>query len=174
MTPATAIHLADLPALLAERGIEIGYRMTVAAPKGAVDANLKRLLQKHKAALVEALARAEAFGNPEIDYSRVLTWDRQLFDWATGEQHRQPGDDGDDGDDKPISIDRADALLGVNGFSRADADDLESKFAEIDPPEPNAPAKPKPTATTPRTKRKPTAGPTLFDAGETEQGKGAT
>lgn len=170
MTPAD-IHLADLPALLAERGIEIGYRMTVAAPKGAVDASLKRLLQKHKAALVEALARAEAYGNPEIDYSRVLTWDRQLFDWATGEQHRQPGDDGDD---KPISIDRADALLGVNGFSRADADDLESKFAEIDPPEPNAPAEPKPTATTPRTKRKTTAGPTLFDGAEPEQGKGAT
>lgn len=95
MTTPTEIHVADLPALLAERGIKIGYRLTVAAPKGAVDANIKNLLARHKPTLVGALARADSFGNPAIDYAHVLTLDRQGFDWATGEQHRQPGDDDD-------------------------------------------------------------------------------
>jgi len=176
MTPINAdIHLADLPALLAERGVAIGYRLTVSAPKGAVDAELKRLLRKHRPALVEALARADVFANPDIGYADILTWDRQLFDWETGEQHRQPGDDdiGDDGE--PISVERADALLGAGrGFSRVDADDFDSKIADIDPAEPVAPAEPKPTPATTKTKRKPIAEPTLFDRAETEQGKGAT
>lgn len=93
MNTSQDLHVADLPAILAERGVEIGYRLTVAAPKGAVDDDLRRLLKKHRPTLAEALARAEAYNNPKITYAHVLTWDGQGFDWADGVQKLDLDDD---------------------------------------------------------------------------------
>lgn len=173
MTTPAMIHVADLPALLAERGIKIGYRLTIAAPKGSIDAEMKHLLTRHKPTLVEALARADAFGNPAIGYGDILTWDRQGFDWATGEQHRQPGDDGDDheADAGPSEPERIDAMMKMIGAIRVGVDELARRFVGFDPPKIDPPAEP----TTPGPRRKPPAEPTPpLDFGEPSTGKGAT
>lgn len=89
-------HIADLPALLAGRGVVIGYRLTIAAPKEALDDDLRRLLKKYRPVLVEALARAETLGNPAVTFAHVLTCDRDGFDWSGGEQKLEFSTDADD------------------------------------------------------------------------------
>lgn len=173
MTTPTMIHVADLPALFAERGIKIGYRLTVAAPKGAVDAHVKHLLARHKPTLVEALARADAFGNPAVGYADILAWDRQGFDWATGKQRRQPGDDGDahEVDAEASDLERADALMKSIGATRISADELSRRFVGFDPPKIDPPAEP--TTPGPGPSRKPPAEPTpMLDFGEPKTRKG--
>jgi hypothetical protein len=80
------MHPADLPALLASRGIRLGYRLTLDAPKGAVDPELRCQLEQFKPVLVEALARAELAGIGADRFADLLTLDRQGFDWAAGQQ----------------------------------------------------------------------------------------
>lgn len=92
MSVPANLHIADLPAILVKRGVELGVRLTVAAPEGAVDDELRKLLTKHRRLLLQALIRAESFGR---DYAEVLTWDDDGFDWATGEQAAPLDDDRD-------------------------------------------------------------------------------
>ena len=80
------MHPADLPALLADRGIPLGYRLTIDAPKGEVDAELRCQLERFNPVLVQALARAELVGIGADRFADLLTLDRQGFDWAAGQE----------------------------------------------------------------------------------------
>jgi hypothetical protein len=79
------MHPADLPDLLADRGVRLGYRLTLDAPKGAVDATLRRHLERFKPLLAEALARADRLGLGPERFADVLPLDADGFDWGAGE-----------------------------------------------------------------------------------------
>lgn len=80
------MHIADLPEALAERGIKLGYRLTIDAPTGAVDEELRELLKRHKPALVEALARCDAAGFDLSRFGELAYLDADGFNWASGKQ----------------------------------------------------------------------------------------
>jgi hypothetical protein len=81
----TAIHPADLADAVPD-GIRLDVRLVVADPDNTVGPDLRAALTRHKPILVEAVGRAIQLGLGPDGWRRVLTLDRQGFDWAHGRQ----------------------------------------------------------------------------------------
>lgn len=130
MTPSD-----DAMEQLAALGIRLGYRLTVAAPKGAVDDNIRHLLARNKAAFVASLALDDLRANPPADAANFPSLDADGFDWRQGEQ---------------TELARLDAAMAVRGFERVDADAFDRRCVAFDPPKFDAPGE---TEVTTRPKR---------------------